>query len=87
MRYKEDVGIAVVEQSGGAEDFWFSFHDKRENAEKISKKINKATKGTKAKARVEFARNYNPRGKPYGVFVSNLDLRAEQKLTSVKEMI
>lgn len=64
----------VIAAGEGITGYWFSLHFKRSLADKKAAEINAAFKAAKstAKAYVEFARNYNQRGIPYGVYISGL---------------
>jgi len=72
LRSYKNLVYDVLDRSEGAEDFWFGLYRSKEKAEQVAKKLNQLFKGTGVRARVEFARNYNPFSIPWGVFIYGL---------------
>ncbi len=83
---KQEQGIAedILSEERNDYDgshFWFgSLFDKKENALKEVDKINKVLAGTGVKANLEFARNFNPRGKDWGISIGGVTLTSGKKL-------
>ena len=79
---KNDKKIAkkIIELSEGADVFWFGLHKNKTLAKKKVERLNTILRGTGAKAKIEFARNYNRRGYDWGSIITNFTISAENKL-------